>query len=109
MAEWYTDCVYIILLPFQVKAISELHLCEKNSKLLLFHLTFFWNRLKIREILLTVIAEQDSDCSSSDDDLEMLLIDSFFPPKRVIGYRLNWRDVGEDDFENLFRWLRVST
>ena len=44
--------------------------------------------------------------SSSDDDLDILLLESLFPPKTVaIIPRLNIEDVSEEQCARMFRYL----
>ncbi|KXJ07805.1 hypothetical protein AC249_AIPGENE25456 [Exaiptasia diaphana] len=62
-------------------------------------------RRKMREILMTIMADADSCHSDSghDEDIELLLLHTFYPQERKLGCHLNPNDVPEDDFENLFR------
>ena len=59
--------------------------------------------------MMEVIASDDetsddceSDTSSENDDLEMLLLETFAPQKDL-GTLLPFQDVSEDRFESLFR------
>ena len=44
---------------------------------------------------------EESD-SSSDEDLELLLLENVFS-SRELGAHLNFHDISDDDFESLFR------
>ena len=51
--------------------------------------------------------EEDSDDSSStssdDDDLEMMLLWTLLPLQKELGCHINYMDIPEVDFVNMFR------
>lgn len=45
---------------------------------------------------------EESDSSSDEDDLEMLLLQNLFSSRELCAH-LNFMDINDDDFESLFR------
>ena len=71
-------------------------------------LIFISFRREQREIIQLMLAmEEDSDDSSStssdDDDLEMMWLWTLLPLQKELGCHINYMDIPEVDFQNMFR------
>ena len=49
-----------------------------------------------------------SESSSDEDDVGLLLLETAFAPKKILGPCLNLEYVSEDDCEKLFRYRLLS-
>lgn len=71
---------------------------------------YFIHRRVTQELLEIMLAEDNSSGeesesgsdSSDDDDLELLLLQNVFTPRELSAH-VNYQDIGEDDFQSLFR------
>ena len=54
------------------------------------------------ELMLAKEIDSSSDESSEDDDLEMLLLSTLLPPNKDLGCHVNFWDIPEHEFENMF-------
>ena len=63
-------------------------------------------QLKILQLTLAKDSDTSDDSSASeleDDDLEMLLLSTLWPSHKDKGVHINYLDIPDQDFENMFR------
>ena len=64
------------------------------------------NTLIILQLTLAKDSDTSDDSSASeleDDDLEMLLLSTLWPSHKDKGVHINYLDIPDQDFENMFR------
>ena len=66
----------------------------------------YYRREQLEILQLTLAKDSDTSDDSSaseDDDLEMLLLSTLWPPHKELGCHINYLDIPDQDFENMFR------
>ena len=66
-------------------------------------------RCDFKQILDVMVYDSSSDqsASSEEDELDTLLLDLAFAPKRMLGTRINLQDIPDVDCERMFRYLHA--
>ena len=68
----------------------------------------YYRREQLEILQLTLVKDSDTSDDSSaseleDDDLEMLLLSTLWPSHKDKGVHINYLDIPDQDFENMFR------
>ena len=62
-----------------------------------------YNFDQVLEVMLYDDSSSDQFSSSEEDELDILLMDLAFAPKRILGSRITLQDIPEEDCECMFR------
>ena len=89
---------------FPLRSCQQNLKCKYDFNYLANYLLHRKNFRDVMELLRYDFNSSSSDGSSDDDDLDLILYDIAFTPKRKLGSRLNLQDITEDDCEKMFRY-----